>query len=873
MSLKKRPPLFWRWLLSRLSLYGTNHSVVGDFEETFNHIAETKGIIKAGLWYRGQVLCSIPHYLKLLVLYGFGMLINYLKLALRSFKRHKFYTVINITGLSIGLAAVILTFLYVRYEFSYDRYHKDAAQIYRIVTDTFTGTPYILGEKIIEEFPGVADLVRVKDVTKWGSLVLETKGKKVLEKKLFAVDPAFFTVFSQRFIHGEPETALSHPASLVLTESAALRYFGHTDPINQTVKINGSLLQVTAVIADMPPNSHFLCNAMVSVAATANERWGGDDLNTWTSYNYVTYFKLRANTFPDSLAERFNGIIRQARNDSATLNIQSLLNIHFHSHLRGEFEAPGNLRNIRFAVTIALILLLVAILNFMNLASAHSIHRTREVGMRKVLGAGRGQLMRQFIGEAVGFTFVAVLLALILAQMLLPAFQYMTGTDMNWSYLPIGFLIIFLTAAGFLTGIAAGSYPAFFAAGFIPVACLRGMPKFSISRRLSLRNILVGIQFAVAIFFVCTALIVTNQIHFMKNTQLGSDAEHIIVIELPRPARHLHQTIKTELQSLPGVTAVSASDFLPSSNSQNIGSTWEGRLGSDDVYLAKIAVDKDFFATFGIELLNGEKFSDQHRPGAAYIINETAARLIGDGKLEQALGKVLHMGTWTSQPDRIIGIVQDFHFRSMHRSIEPMVLMLDASREVKRPRTNTDYKVEPFRYVSVKAAPRELKNVLKAVQVLCTKFFPYAPDPWSFYDQDFARMYAAEQVTSRFLMILAITAVFLAGLGLLGLSIYSVANRRKEIGIRRVMGASTSNILLLFFQDLFRIHIVATFCAVPLVYYFMHDWLNNFAYRIKLHPGLFLAGIIFTAVLFFLTSSLNVWLKTSANPAESLRYE
>lgn len=873
MNSRKRPPRLIRWLLSRLTLYEINHSILGDFEESYNTILRQKGSFRARLWYISQVLRSLPYYFGFLLSTGLGLLFNYVKLSLRNFRRHRFYTVINITGLSIGLAAVIITFLYIRFEMSFDRYHPGMDRIYRIVTETFTGTPYILGESIHGQIPEIEELVRIKDVTSWGPIILTAETKKVTEKKLFAADPSLFKIFAHRFISGNPDTALSHPASLVLTESAAVRYFGQIDPIGKTVTIRGSPLQVTAVIADIPPNSHLHFNALVPVVATANNRWGGDDLATWTSSNYVTYFKLKPNTQPGNMEQRLTAAFRQGRKDGSPLSIQALKTIHLHSHLRGEFEANSDIRNLRFAAIIAIVLLLIAILNFMNLASAHSLRRGREVGMRKVLGARRGQLVRQFIGEAMAFVAIAAVLALFVANSLLPVFQQMTGSSLDWSYIPLGLLILFLGGIILLAGIAAGSYPAFFAAGFQPIAVLSSIPKLGLSRRFSLRNFLVGVQFIISIFFVCTSLIVTSQMRYMKNTQLGRDSEHILIIELPREARHLHQTFKTGLLRHPGIISASSSDFLPSQNSQNIGSTWEGRLETEDIYLAKINVDADFITTFGIEVIAGEAFASHHRPGAAYIVNETAARLIGKGRREDALGKILHMGTWSSQPERIVGIVKDFHFRSLHRSIEPMVLVLQASREVKRPGTGTMYKLEPFKFVSLKIAPGYLKDVLKEVKTMCREFISYSPEPWSFYDQDFGRMYAAEQITSRFLMILAFTAVSLAGMGLLGLSIYTVANRRKEIGIRRVMGASAVNILLLFFRDLFRIHLIAALIAVPLVYYFMYDWLNNFAYRIHLGPAVFLSGVAITALLFFAISSLNVLKHASTNPAESLRHE
>jgi putative ABC transport system permease protein len=873
MKTYPHPPRFARWLLNRMTAYEAHHSIQGDFEETFRKIAEQKGILRARLWYNSQVLRGVPKYLRLLINAGLGLFSNYLKLTLRNLRRYRFYAVINIFGLAIGLASLFLIYLYVRFETSYDKYHPDSGRIYRLVDEGFTAVPYILGNRLKEQTPEMEEIVRLKELTYWGSLILEAEGKQVLEKKLFAADPSLFNIFSFKFIQGSQDSALSHPGALTLTKSTALRYFGSKDPLNKAVVIDGFPFQVTAVIADIPPNTHFHFNAVVSTSAIADLSKGYDDRDTWTSSNYKTYVKLHQKADPLNFESRVNTIYRNEREDSPDLRLQALTDIHLYSHLRSEFEANGDIRYIRFAVGIGLVILMVAVLNFMNLASAHSLHRSREIGMRKVLGAQRSQLVHQFIGEATAFTALASLLAVGLAYSLLPVFSHLTGSKLEISQTPWGMLILFLLAVIVLVGTAAGSYPAFFASGFQPVKALQGAAKAAGSRRFPLRNFLVGFQFIVSIIFVCSSLVIWRQMNYMKKNQLGDNSERIIIIELPRQARHLHQSIKIDLLSHTGVSAATASDFLPSTNSQNIGSTWEGRIESEDIYLAKINVDIDFLSTFGIEVVAGEPFTDKHRPGSTYMVNETAARLIGDGNIKSAVGKVLQMATWTSRPDRIIGVVKDFHFRSLHRDIEPMVFFLDSSRKIPRPRSNRTINHEPFKYVSAAIAPGQLESVVKHIKKLCRHYIPYSADSWFFFDEDFARLYAAEQRIARFMLLLAIIAVSLAGLGLLGLSIYTVESRRKEIGIRRVMGASTSTILILFFKDLFRIHLIAMLFAFPIVYYFMHGWLNNFAYRISLGPWFFAAGAFLTAALFFVTSSANVLKNAAANPADTLRYE
>ena len=866
------PPRLLSFILNHLSLYEANHSVLGDFEETFRALSREKGVMRARFWYSGQVLRCLLGYMRLMVSTGLGLLYNYLKLTLRNLNRHRIYAVINIAGMSIGLAAAILIFFYVRFETSYDRYHPNADRIFRIVNPIYTGIPYVLGDRLRTVSPEIEGMVRIKGITDWDKIVIEAQGKQLLEGSILMAESTFFQLFSCRFLSGEPGSALDQPDALVMTETAALRYFGRPDPLGKTVNIRDVPFQVTAVIADLVPNSHFHFSALIPAAANRDVNPGSDDQVSWSAANYKTYVKLIPQANIGGIESRVTSLYREGREDSPVLGLQALTDIHLHSNLRSEFEANGDMNNVRFAAAVGIIILLVAMLNFMNLASAHSLHRGREVGLRKVLGARRPQLMRQFVGEAMVFVLLASWVALGIVYVFLPYFRLLTGSELGWSQVSWQTLVLFLLGVVCFVGTAAGSYPAFFASGFQPVKAFRG-EKLTASHRFPLRNLLVGIQFTVTLIFVCAALFVWAQMRHVKKLQLSTEKERIVNIALPEVARHHHLAIKTELLNHPGISTASASNFLPSTNDQNIGSTWEGRVGTEEAPLGKVAVDIDFIPTFGIEVIAGEPFSFLHRPGATYMVNETAARLIGDGSVEEAVGKTLTMHTWSSSPGPIVGVVRDFHYRSMHQMIGPLVLFLDSSRTVTNPYRNESYLIQPFRYVSGRVSTRDLPEVLEHVRALCHQFIPYAPDSWSFFDRDFDRLYAAERRVARFMLTLAAAVVILASMGLLGLSLYAVQNRRKEIGIRRVMGASTATILFLFFKDFLRIHLWAMLIAFPIIGVAMHKWLNNFAYRISLVSWVFAAGALLTAALFFLTSSLNVYKNAAANPAETLRSE
>lgn len=868
-----RPPRFSRWLLARMSIYDAHHTVLEDFEESFHRLASRRGRFRARRWYTGQALRSLPVCFRLVIYNGLALLGNTIKLTLRGLYRSRLFAFINIGGLAVGLAASILVFLFARFETSFDRYHPGAGRIHRIVSETFTCVPYILGDTLGAQSPEIETMARFKEITEWGDLVLFADDNPVLEDSLYTADPSLFQMFVFDFIHGDAEGALGHPRALVLTEGSARRYFNRVDAVGETVLIREIPFQVTAVIQDPPSNTHFHFNLMVSTAALpALTGFSDDDLTSWTSSNYYTYIKLLPKADPKTIETRINTLMRTAQQEAPVLQLQPLVDIHLHSHLRSELEPNGDVRRLRFAAAIGMVILLLAMLNFMNLASARSLHRGREVGLRKVLGARRPQLVRQFIGEALMYSTLAAGLALGLVQAVLPLFRRLTGADLDWSFVPWPNLALFLIASVGITGAAAGAYPAFFASGFQPVKVMRG-EAISVSHRVPLRDLLVGIQFLVSILFVFGTLVIWGQMRFIRDKDLGLSGERLVVIDMPRAARSGHAAMREELLSQPGVTAVAASDFLPSSNSQRIGCEWEGRNEAREAYLWKVAVDRNFIPTFGIEMAAGEAFSDRHTTGASYIVNQTAARLIGEGRVDAVIGKTLRQGTWTSRPGPIVGVVRDFHFRSLHHAIEPMVLFLDGSRDVVRPRGDETYRHEPFRYLSAKIAPGALGGTLPRIAEICRRFIPYAPESWFFFDEDFGRLYAAEQRTARFMLTLSLTAVALAAIGLLGLSVYSVERRSKEIGIRRVLGASTSSVLLLFSRDFLRIHALAMGIGFPLVAWMMSSWLNNFAFRIGLGAGLFVATAALTAALFFAAGSLSVYRTAAANPADSLRCE
>ncbi len=865
----RRPPIWARWLISKLSLYETHHSALGDLEETFYGIINQKGIIRARLWYSVQTLRSFSSYLNLVLALGFDLLVNYTKVAIRNLRRHKGYTAINILGMAIGLAAVFLIILFICYEVSFDRHHEHASRIHRIVSEDYVGTPYILGDTLKKQVPGIEEIVRLKDLNMFGPIMLNARDKKFREEALYMADASIFKVFSFKFRHGSPETALADPLSIVLTESAAQRYFGRDNPLGEIILHGDDLpFQVTAVIADLPSTSHFHFNVLISTAHAARFSWGVDDRTSWTSFNYLTYILLFFQTSPSEILEKASQFVNSHREKSPRLLIQRLLDIHLYSHLRMELRENGDIRYLRIYATVGIIILLLACINFMNLGSARSFNRGSEVGIRKILGAQRKQIVRQFIGEAILVALLAAGVAVIITQLTLPFFRRLSGREFSWGSVPLIMLIPALFAIVMLTGIIAGCYPAFFASSFQPLRVLRGAPKL-FTRRFPLRNFLVGMQFVVSVLFIGCTLFIINQMHYLKNHKLGIDKERIIYIRLPDEARGESEAIKTELLRHSSILKVTASNFLPSGTTNRIKSDWDGRLEKEDTYLWQIAVDYDFISTFGIEIIEGDGFLSRHVPGSTFIVNQSAAKEIGG----PVIGKTLNMSGGGAQPGKIIGIVRDFHFRSLHHSIEPLVLFLDVIRSAKYPNKDQVYKRTPFRYISAKVAGGEIKRGIQHVSEVCKTFIPYDSNCWFFFDEQFGRMYESEQKITGFMLALSLIAVTLAGMGLLGLSIFAVEKRRKEIGIRRVFGASVSSVLFLFFRDFLYIHGVAILIGFPVIYLAINRWLSNFAYRISISPWIFIITAVLTAALFFITGSSSVIKAVATNPVDSLKYE
>jgi len=797
------------------------------------------------------------------------MLRNYLKVAIRNLFKHKAYSFINIFGLALGMASAVLIMLFVRYERSFDRFHENADRIQRVAVRALIGntkirqtfTPAILTPTLLEHYPEVERSVRFMDsfegvTVKYGDLVFN-------EYWVCSTDADFFKVFSFPLTTGDPDSALQEPNTVVISATMAQKYFNGEDALDRVLNIGGRDFRVTGVMADFPKNSHFHFDMLRSLT-TYKESLA--DTN-WFNNIYRTYLLLRTGASPASLEAKFPDIVRNyatagqdydgwlARGNYWEYYLQPLTDIHLHSDLNGEFQANGNAAYVSASFLIALFILLIAAVNYMNLATARSANRAREVGIRKVVGSTRGPLLRQFLAESLTASFLALLLALALVHLLLPAFRALTMRNLSMPYLEDPVVIPALFGLALLLGVFSGSYPAFFLASVRPIAVLRGRFQ-SGSRNSGLRNVLVLVQFAISIFLVVGTLVVQRQTAFMRSQNLGFDKEHVVVLKTPVSLGERSQTFKDQLLSLPEISAVSGSDTTPGRSFRNWGCQAEGL---DEGFTLNMCIcDEGYQETMGLEVVEGRFFSREFSTDEkALVINEAAAKLIG---WDDPIGKTITYGpelTFT-----VVGVVKDYHYESLHQSVRPGALMAQPGIWG----TQEDY-------ISACILPGDIPRTLSRIRNVWDTFMMGYPMEYSFLDSDYDALYHNEERTGRIFTVFAILAIGIGCLGLLGLASFAAEQKTREIGIRRVLGASVPGIMMLLSRDLIRWVALANLVAWPAAYFAMNRWLENFSTRIGLSWFLFvLAGLIALFIAWFSTS-FQAYKAASTDPVSALKHE
>ena len=797
------------------------------------------------------------------------MLKSYFTIAIRNMLRHRVFSVINILGLAIGMSAFFLIFQYVRFETSYDRFYSHADRIYRVVPDvsTPTGTdrsqgrcPAPVGPGLQKDFPEIEEAVRMSPQ----ELLVSAGDQRFQEHQVALSDSGLFHIFDFHFIAGDKRTALSQPMSFVLSESVAKKYFGTADVLGRHLLITSAALDatVTGVIQDIPANSQIKTGIFLSMAS--NRRIHGDDdpdSQDWTSgFGYFTYILLKPHADAAALQAKFPAWLdRLAGSQLRQLQLRDSFLLepltHVYLHTQREVAERGSIDNVRLFSIIGIFILLLAGINFINLTTARSVERAKEVGVRKVIGALRPQLSFQFISESVALCLAAFVLSVLLCSLLSPLFNQLAGKNISSGILSKPADILALLVLAVFVGFVAGVYPALVLSSFRPVTVLKG--RFATGAKGSaLRKILVVGQFTVSILLLIGTAVVYAQLSFMRTSRLGFKKEQTII--LPTRSDPRAQLFKQSLSTIPAVLGSTNSSSVPGEGLFNAYTELQDRKGGmQKANLDLYAVDYDFVPQYGLELVAGRNFSRDFPSDStqAMIINESTVRMLGYASAQQALGR--NFSQW-GRTGKIIGVLKDFHNLSMKHSIRPVVL-----------------RIEPFGYyaISVKVAASGLPGTLKTIAAKWAQALPDRPFEYQFLDDIFDEQYRADARFGRLFVNFAVLAIFLSCLGLLGLASYNTLQRTKEIGVRKILGASAAGIVHLLSVDFMRLIGIAFFIAAPLAGFLMERWLRGFAYRTAIHWWIFAGAGAAAVGIAFITISFQSIRAALANPVEALRSE
>ncbi|HEX9653985.1 MAG TPA: ABC transporter permease [bacterium] len=794
------------------------------------------------------------------------MIKNYLKIAIRNLLKYKVYAVINALGLAIGMGSCLFLLVITQYEFSFDQYHVNKERIYRLTDIIRTAenrelhtaaSPAPWGPALQQLNPEIESYVRY---LYFNNVV--RRGDHLFNESIIYSDPAVFDVFTYSLINGNPKTALVNPYSLVMSAKMAKKYFGSEDPMGQTLTIDAEHdYLVTGVMSDVPDNSYFKFDFLASISTLKEQNF--EALADWRSHWTHTYLLLRQGASAAAVQARFPDFIKthieeefQQRYRPA---LQPFANMHLDKELASDWGENLQVEYIYIFCAIALFVLVIACINFMNLATARSAGRSKEVGMRKVLGAFRWQLVRQFLTESVVISFIALVFAIVFVELSLPWFRSLTTREVYIHYFENNLYLFSLFAITLLVGIAAGSYPAFYLSRFRPVTVLKGTQSTT-GRGARLRKTLVVAQFTIAIFMIVANFLFYQQIDFLKNKDLGFEKDNIIYFQRPDSNSYSRQmAIKHELLQNPAIRSVFMATTQPGDGSMVGRFIPEGSTQADGMMLSHIAIDENYLPTLKIDVVAGRNFSTQLASDTAdvVIINQTAARQFG---WENAIGKRIEwMDPGAGNRARtVIGVVKDFHYESLHEPIEPLILHYS-------PKFLGRY------FMSVEGAM--LQETYTFLEKQWRSYDPNHPPISYVLDVDLELEYDFEEIMANMLIKFTVITVFIACLGLLGLSSFTAAQRTKEIGIRKVLGANLRSIVTLLSSEFMKLVLIANLIAWPLAYFGMDAWLKNFAYHVEIGPVAFLVCGALALAVAWLTISFQAIRAALANPVESLRYE
>ncbi len=860
----KKPPFLAKQLLKYLFRYNERHSIVEDSEYTYVKMLENSGIHKAKLWYWKNVIRSICGYLKLHAYWRFIMFKNYMKITLRNIKRQKVFSFINISGLSVGIACCILMLLWIQDELSFDRFHKNTNELYRVISKIPTSneiihnarTPNAIGAALVDQYPEIVNYTRYQG---FEGRLLECNGKTNTNDIMAVADKAFFEMFSFELISGDLGSCFENRYCIVITESMGRKYFGNEDPMGKIINIiPGPKIPftVTGVIKDIPETSHLQFDYIIPFDNTV---WWDADLKNWKITMYYTYIQLQKGSITEDVNNKISSIIKDHEKTAIVeVYLQPLKNIHLKSKLAGDFDnfKQGDIKYIYIYCITALCILLIACINFMNLSTARLNRRAKEVGLRKVIGAQKKHLLSQFLGESVFLSLFALILALISVVIILPTFNSLTNKHLTFDFSANLILFALCIGIAIVTGVISGSYPAFFLSKLQPVNALKNFGFKNGLTGIYLRKILVVAQFALSVIFISGTIVVYNQLDFIRNKPLGYDNSNIInTYSYFRGPINNFDVIRKELLEYPNIINISRAKPPNLELFGNTSVQWEGK--NQKVTLYPVDVDFSYLETFSMTMKEGRFFSKEYTSDYNnYVVNETAAEVMG---LKNPIGTKVRYKPRdeTERTGVIIGVIKNFHQNSLHNSIEPMVFYLG----------------NVLGSNSVKIKPDNIPETIAFLEKMWEKHVPNYPFLYSFLKETIDDFYVNDRKTGTIFSYFSLLAIFISCLGLFGLTSFSTEQRKKEIGIRKVLGSSIFDVTLLLSKEFFENVVISIIIAGPAAWYIMSKWLGGYAYRIESGvPAIILACLIATLTA-FVSIFLQIIKVAWANPVDSLRTE
>ena len=853
MTVKKYSSAYFAVKLLKIIASAKDYDyAIGDLEETYEDIAQNEGSRKANRWFWREVCKSFPGFVKNGLYRRSAMIRNYFKIAFRNIIRNKVFALINILGLAVGMACFILITLWIRDEMSYDKFHTNKDNLYLLtiihpndVVDP--NVPYALAPRLADEFPEFAQFTRIYEYGLLATCTFKYRpenGNPVMfyEDNVNLVDPSFFSMFSFPFVFGRPETAFQNPNSLVITDEIATKYFGQDNPLGRTLNLNNRQDLIVSGVIHIPSNSHIQPDFLAPLSDRLTDDWN------WRDPSYVL---LDKNASLTEVKRKIAGALSEhspyAFADTLKVDLLPFTKVHL------DF---GRRTYVYIFSLIAAFILLIACVNYMNLATACSANRSREVGLRKVMGAKRPELIQQFLGESILMSAFGLGVSLIIVKIGLPLLNGLTSKQLTFSLLGSHGMYLYLFGLIFVVGLVSGAYPAFFLSANRPVDTLKSSLHFK-SKRSSFRVVTVVGQFAISILLIACTAVVFQQLRYVQNRPLGLNMDYVIQVPINRSLLDRFASYKDKLLQNPNILSVTAGQSVPyNEDYKTNGVEWDGKDPQLSPNMRYSISHFDYTETFEIEVVQGRSFRRESAGDVNnFVVNEEAARYMG---MDNPIGQRLKF--WQTE-GTIIGVVKDYHHVSLHREIMPHVFSIN-------PR---NYRA--LRFVFIKIASENIPDTLKYIRGTTTTFAPDFPYEYAFLDQGVEELYQTEQKLGKIFSTFAFLAIFISCLGIFGLASFTAEKKTKEIGIRKVLGASVSHIVMLLSKEFSRWILLANVIAWPIGWYAMHKWLQNFAYRSGLNPLLFLLAGMLSLLIAAIPVSYQAIKAAVADPIDSLRYE